>query len=57
MSIEARLESLERKHKHQHAIIEAAEAEKAPDHYIVKMKVDKLKLKDEIESIKRDLSI
>ena len=57
MSLEARLESLERKHKHQHSLIEAAEAEKAPEQFVYKMKADKLKLKDEIESIKRDLSI
>ena len=57
MSLEARLESLERKHKHQHSIIEAAEAEKAPDQFINRMKIDKLKLKDEIERIKREISI
>jgi len=53
MTIEARLESLERQHKQIHAQIDALEAEKAPDKYITPLKVKKLKLKDEIESAKK----
>jgi len=48
---EARIESLERKHKELHNQIEALEAEKAPDKYITPLKIRKLRLKDEINSL------
>lgn len=54
MSIHGRLESLRRKHELIHAKIEALEAEKAPDKYITPLKKQKLKLKDEIEKIKKE---
>ena len=52
MALEDRINSLEMRHKHLHNLIEAAEAEKAPDIYVNKMKVEKLQIKDEIASIK-----
>lgn len=42
------LEHLQSKHMLHHKLIEAAEAEKAPEDFIKKLKVEKLKLKDEI---------
>ena len=54
MSIHGRLESLRRKHESLHSRIEALEAEKAPDKYITPLKKQKLKLKDEIEKIKKE---
>lgn len=48
MSIEARIESLERKHKDLHKRIEALEAERAPGRYIKPLKRDKLLIKDEL---------
>ena len=47
---------LEKKHKHQHAIVESLEAEKAPEESIKRAKIEKLKLKDEIENLKRMVS-
>jgi len=55
MSIHGRLESLRHKHESIHSRIEALEAEKAPDKYITPLKKQKLKLKDEIEKIKKEL--
>lgn len=51
--MEARIVHLEREHKHMHQIVEALEAEKAPEDAIKVAKVKKLKLKDEIENLKR----
>ena len=48
MATEDRLISLQKKHKHLHSLVEAAEAEKAPDIYVNKMKREKLMIKDEI---------
>jgi len=52
MSLDARLVSLERKHKDIHMRVEALEAEKAPEGFIKPLKKEKLKLKDEIIKIK-----
>lgn len=52
-----RLGLLEDRHKNLHSVIEALEAEKAPDKYIKKFKVDKLKLKDEISIIQERISL
>jgi len=49
-----RLASLEIKHNKLHKQIEALEAEKAPDKYIKPLKIEKLKLKDEILKLKGD---
>jgi len=43
------LEHLKRQHKHHHKLIEAAEAEKAPEEFIKKLKVEKLNIKDQIQ--------
>jgi hypothetical protein len=48
MSIEGRIESLKRKHINLHARIEVFEAEKVPEHYIIALKKEKLKIKDEL---------
>lgn len=48
-----RLKLVTDKHQHQHNIISALEAEKAPDKAIKSAKVLKLKLKDEMEYLKR----
>lgn len=50
-----RLNYIEEKHKKQHAIVEALEAENAPDTYIMHAKRLKLSMKDEIETLKRIL--
>lgn len=50
-----RLASLERKHKQLHSKIDALEAEKAPDKYITPLKVEKLKIKDEIAKLSKQL--
>jgi hypothetical protein len=52
MSIEGRIEALERKHKELHNRIEALEAERAPDVYITPLKREKLLLKDEITKLR-----
>lgn len=52
-----RLGLLKDRHKNLHSVIEALEAEKAPDKYIKKFKVDKLKLKDEISIIQERISL
>lgn len=49
------LASLERKHMDLHTRIEALQAEKAPDKYIVPLKKEKLTIKDEIERLKVDV--
>lgn len=53
MSIEGRLESLKRKHTDLHGKIEALEAEKAPEKYIIPMKKRKLLIKDEISQLEK----
>lgn len=54
--IDDRIVWLEQKHKHQHAVVESLEAEKAPEESIRRAKIEKLKLKDEIENLKRMVS-
>lgn len=54
MSTQARIESLERKHKDLHARIEAMEAERAPDQYINKLKKEKLVIKDELSVLRNE---
>lgn len=54
MSIEGRIEALERKHKDIHERIEALEAEHAPDIYITGLKKEKLILKDEINKLRKE---
>lgn len=49
-----RLRHLEDAHRHQHRIVEALEAEKAPSNAIYDAKKRKLELKDQIEQIKRE---
>lgn len=51
MSVEGRIEALERKHQELHARIEALEAEKAPDKFIKPLKKEKLSVKDELTSL------
>jgi hypothetical protein len=53
MSIEGRLESLERRRKELHDKVEALEAEKAPEKYITPLKRQKLQLKDDIAHLRR----
>ena len=48
---EYRIELLKKKHKRQHSIVEALEAEKAPEKAIQKAKVEKLLIKDEIAGL------
>ena len=52
MTIEGRLESLERKHKELHERVDTLEAEKAPDKYIAPLKKMKLNIKDEIMDLR-----
>lgn len=51
----ARLESLQRKHTDLHKRIEVLEAERAPDEIVQKLKVEKLHVKDEIQSVMEKL--
>ena len=51
-----RLESLDRKHKELHNQIEALEAEKAPDKYVTPLKIRKLRIKDEIELLRKQIA-
>ena len=48
-----RLDFLESKHRDLHSRIESLEAEKAPEKFITSMKKEKLKIKDEIENLRR----
>lgn len=50
--IHARKHVLEVKHKELHQVIEALEAENAPDDIVQKKKKEKLKIKDELEKLK-----
>jgi|TARA_R110002074_G_C12056940_1_gene620435 uncharacterized protein YdcH (DUF465 family) len=52
MNTADRLTWLEDKHKHVHNLIEAAEAEKAPEDYVSRLKKDKLLLKDEMHVLR-----
>jgi len=54
---EYRLELLKKRHKHLHAVVEALEAEKAPDKHTKKIKVDKLTVKDEITKLEARISL
>lgn len=47
-NIKHRISLLKTKHKKQHSIVEALEAEKAPEKTIQKAKIEKLSIKDEI---------
>lgn len=47
-----RIKLLEDRHKELHAIVHVLEAEKAPEKFIKKHKIEKLKLKDEIVYLK-----
>jgi hypothetical protein len=47
--IEYRLNLITKQHAKQHQMVEALEAEKAPEKHVKAAKVKKLKLKDEIE--------
>jgi len=51
MTTQSYLESLKKKHKELHLIIEALEAEKAPDNIIRRRKKEKLAIKDKISQI------
>ena len=50
-----RLDHLEMKHKELHARIESLIAEKAPEKFITNLKKEKLKIKDEIEKIRKEV--
>lgn len=54
MSVEGHIEALKRKHAALHNQIEVLEAEKAPDKYIIPLKKEKLKLKDQIAKFEHD---
>lgn len=51
MSIEGRIEALERKHRDLEARIEVMRAERVPDEYINNLKREKLAIKDELARI------
>tara|TARA_B100002019_G_C21071495_1_gene499250 strand:+ start:570 stop:800 length:231 start_codon:yes stop_codon:yes gene_type:complete len=51
MSNIKRIQWLKEKHREHHKMIEAAEAEKAPDEFITRLKKEKLQYKDEIERL------
>jgi hypothetical protein len=53
--LENRLKFLKNKHKKQHDIIEALEAEKAPEEIIKNHKRLKLSLKDEITELESEI--
>jgi uncharacterized protein YdcH (DUF465 family) len=52
MNMSDRLSWLEDEHKRVHKLIECAEAEKAPDGFVTKLKKDKLMLKDEMNVLR-----
>ena len=52
-----RFELLYQKHRLQHNIVEALEGEKAPEESIKKAKQEKLIIKDQIETLKKELGI
>lgn len=51
-----RIQILKDRHKHMHSLVEALEAERAPEESITKAKREKLNLKDEIASIEKQLN-
>ena len=51
MDVLHRIEVLTKKHKELHDRVECAEAEKVSDEFLKRMKIEKLKLKDEIERL------
>lgn len=51
MSTEARIESLQRKHKELHTRIEAMRVLSMPDTEITALKLEKLRIKDEIAKL------
>ena len=51
--INHRIKLLEDRHTYQHKLVETLEAEKAPGEVVASAKVNKLKLKDEINSLKK----
>jgi len=53
--LETRLRFLQNNHKKQHAIIEALEAEKAPEETVKNHKRLKLSLKDEIAELESEI--
>lgn len=55
--IKSRVELLKQRHKHQHSVVDALVAEKAPDFAIQNAKIAKLGLKDEITSLEALLSV
>ena len=57
MELKDRLAILEEQHQYQHKLVEAAEAENAPEQYVHEMKKKKLALKDEISILKKQLEI
>lgn len=52
-NIKHRIKLLEDRHKYQHKLVEALEAEKAPSSAVAQAKIEKLQLKDEINSLKK----
>jgi hypothetical protein len=54
---EYRLGLLKKRHKHLHAVVEALEAEKAPEKHTKKIKVEKLSVKDEITRLESKISL
>ena len=48
-----RIKQLEELHKHQHKIVEAIKAEKAPADSLARAKKVKLRLKDQIAALKK----
>lgn len=55
MSIEGRLISLKNKHHELDKKVEALIGEHAPDHYITSLKKQKLKIKEEIIKLEKEL--
>ena len=51
MDVSNRIDVLKTKHKELHARVEAAEAENAPDQFLKSMKVEKLKLKEQVNTV------
>lgn len=54
MSVEARIESLQRKHKNIHERIEALEAQSYSEQSVKSLKKQKLAIKDEIERLQHE---
>ena len=53
--VKHRIKLLEARHKYQHTLVEALEAEKAPSTAVNQAKIAKLQLKDEINTLKKML--